>query len=60
MSLRKLRLIGEEYEGKEVYSVTFNHTETADSRNIIVYMDLDKKRFLGKDTLIKGKKPTIR
>ncbi|WP_144935487.1 hypothetical protein [Paenibacillus sp. 32O-W] len=41
-------LLGSSYSGKEVYSVTFNHTETPSAGNFVVYVDLDKKTVIGK------------
>jgi hypothetical protein len=42
------KFIGKTYYGKEVYSVTFNHTETDSTGNVTVYVDLDKKTIVGK------------
>lgn len=36
------------YSKEEVYSVTFNHTETNSSGNLMVFVDLDKKAVVGK------------
>lgn len=41
-------LMGRPHKGTEVYAVTFNHTETKSSGNLIVYVDLDKKTVVGK------------
>lgn len=40
--------INHDYDKDEVYSVTFNHTNTETSGNIIVFVDLDKKNVVGK------------
>lgn len=42
-------LIDSNYDEEEVYSVTFNHTETDSSGNLVVFIDLDKKTVVGKD-----------
>jgi hypothetical protein len=39
--------IGDEFVGKKLYSVTFNHTETESLGNLIVYVGLDKKTVVG-------------
>ena len=36
------------YDKDKLYSVTFNHTETESSGNIVVFVDLDKKAIVGK------------
>ncbi|MFC7684917.1 hypothetical protein [Ureibacillus sp. GCM10028918] len=36
------------YGKDQVYSVTFNNTETNTTGNLVVYVDLDKKTVLGK------------
>lgn len=41
-------VIDKDYNKEEVYSVTFNHTETNSSGNLIVFIDLDKKTVIGK------------
>ncbi|GAA0356712.1 hypothetical protein [Bacillus horti] len=41
-------IIGEQYVGEDVYSVTFNQTATDANGDIIVYMALDKRTVLGK------------
>lgn len=41
-------LIDNNYDEEEVYSVTFNHTETNSSENLVVFMALDKKTVVGK------------
>ena len=41
-------LIDRNYNKEEVYSVTFNHTKTESSGNIVVFVDLDKKTVVGK------------
>lgn len=41
-------VINKNYNKEEVYSVTFNHTETNSSGNLIVFIDLDKKTVVGK------------
>jgi hypothetical protein len=40
--------IGDEFVGKNLYSVTFNHTEKESLGNLIVYVDLDKETVVGK------------
>ncbi|MNH80331.1 hypothetical protein D3C87_469960 [compost metagenome] len=42
-------LIGEQFNGKEVYSITFKHTGIGSSKDIQVYVDLDKHTILGKE-----------
>ncbi|QHE51491.1 hypothetical protein [Pontibacillus sp. HMF3514] len=42
------KVIGEDYKGEELFSVTFNHTETESKGNLIVYVSHDKSRVLGK------------
>ena len=41
-------LIDSNYEKNKVYSVTFNHTKTDSSGNLMVFVDLDKKTVVGK------------
>ncbi|BBH19010.1 hypothetical protein Back11_03550 [Paenibacillus baekrokdamisoli] len=41
-------VIDKNYNKDEVYSVTFNNTETNSSGNLMVFFDLDKKTFVGK------------
>ena len=41
-------VIDKNYDKEEVYSVTFNHTETITSGNLIVFIALDKKTVVGK------------
>jgi hypothetical protein len=36
------------YDKDQVYSVTFNNTETDTTENLVVYVGLDKKTVLGK------------
>ncbi|SFD80582.1 hypothetical protein SAMN05216378_1506 [Paenibacillus catalpae] len=43
-------VIAENYNLDEVYIVTFNHTETHSSGNLMVFVDLDKKTVVGKST----------
>ena len=40
--------IDENYGKDQVYSVTFNNTETDSSGKLVVFVDLDKKTVLGK------------
>lgn len=40
--------LGKEHLGNTVYAVTFHHTETADSGNLIVFLDEEKEKVLGK------------
>ncbi|MGD6831344.1 hypothetical protein ACQCT5_04240 [Sutcliffiella halmapala] len=40
--------LGKEHLGNTVYAVTFHHTETADSGNLIVYLDEEKEKVVGK------------
>lgn len=40
--------LGGEYLGKKLYAVTFQHTETTDSGNLIVYLDEEKENVVGK------------
>jgi hypothetical protein len=40
--------IGGEFLHKKLYAVTFNHTETESSGNLVVYVALDKKTVVGK------------
>ena len=42
------RLLNQEYDKDQVYSVTFNHTETEYSGNLVVFVDLDKETVVGK------------
>jgi len=42
------KVIGEDYKGEEIFSVTFNHTETESKGDLIVYVNHDKTRILGK------------
>jgi len=42
------KVVGQGYKGEEVFSVTFNHTETESEGNLIVYVSHDKSRVLGK------------
>ncbi|MNU51370.1 hypothetical protein D3C71_403630 [compost metagenome] len=44
-------LIGEQFNGKEVYSITFKHTGIGSSKDIQVNVDLDKHTILGKEFL---------
>ncbi|CAM3709129.1 hypothetical protein [Marinicrinis lubricantis] len=41
-------LIGNDYNGKAVFVVMFNHTDTNSSGNLTVYVDLDKRTVIGK------------
>lgn len=41
-------LIDRNYNEKQVYAVVFNDTETAASGNLVVYVDLDKEKVVGK------------
>ncbi len=41
-------LIDHDYDKNEVYSVTFNDTNTESSGNLIVFVDLNKKNVVGK------------
>lgn len=41
-------LIDKDYDKGEVYSVTFNNTETDSSGTLTVFVDLDKKTVVGK------------
>ncbi|MDX5474630.1 MAG: hypothetical protein LPK00_03750 [Bacillaceae bacterium] len=40
--------IKSDYESNKVYSVTFKHTETDSTGNLVVYIALDKKTVVGK------------
>lgn len=40
--------IDKSYRKDEVYSVTFNNTETNSSGNLVVFIDLDRQTVLGK------------
>ncbi|WP_059170454.1 hypothetical protein [Bacillus sp. FJAT-27445] len=40
--------IDKEYDKDQVYSVTFNNTETDSSGKLTVFVDLDKKTVVGK------------
>ena len=40
--------IESDYDKDKLYSVTFNHTETDSSGNIVVFVDLDKITIVGK------------
>lgn len=40
--------IDSNYDEEEVYSVVFNDTATTTTGNLIVFIDLDKKRVVGK------------
>jgi hypothetical protein len=40
--------LGKEHLGNTVYALTFHHTETADTGNLIVYLDEEKEKVLGK------------
>ena len=42
------KLINSDYENNKVYSVTFKHTETDSTGNLVVYIALDKKTVVGK------------
>lgn len=42
--------LGKELLGNTVYAVTFHHTETADSGNLIVYLNEEKEKVLEKRT----------
>jgi hypothetical protein len=42
------RIIDNNSEIDKVYSVTFNHSETESSGNLIVFIDLDQKTIAGK------------
>ena len=37
------------YDNDQVYSVTFNNTETDTNGNLVVFVGLDKKTILGKE-----------
>jgi hypothetical protein len=41
-------VIDKNYNKEEVYAVTFNHTETISSGNLIVFIAMDKKTVVGK------------
>jgi hypothetical protein len=41
-------LIDNNYDEDQVYSVTFNNTETNTAGNLVVFVDLDKKTVVGK------------
>jgi hypothetical protein len=41
-------LIGPNYNKDKVYSVSFNHSATDSSGNLVVFVDLDKKTVVGK------------
>ncbi|MCR2823326.1 hypothetical protein [Lederbergia panacisoli] len=45
--------IDKDYEKDQVYSVTFNNTETDSSEKLTVFVDLDKKKVVGKGFTIK-------
>ncbi|TCM93236.1 hypothetical protein EV294_107187 [Paenibacillus sp. BK033] len=47
-------VIATNYNKKEVYSVTFNHTETNSSGNLIVFIALDQKTVVGKSKRMNG------
>ena len=42
------KFINSDYESNKVFSVTFKHTETDLSGNLVVYIALDKKTVVGK------------
>lgn len=42
--------IDDNYDKEEVYSVTFRHTQTDTSGNLVVYVALDKETVVGKNT----------
>ncbi|MCR2805580.1 hypothetical protein [Paenibacillus soyae] len=46
-------VIDKNYNKEEVYSVTFNHTETSSTGRLIVFVDLDKKTVVGKNSLLR-------
>lgn len=53
--VRKMRVneeikpfIKPDYEHEFVYSVTFHHTETDSSGNLVVFIDVDRKTVIGK------------
>jgi hypothetical protein len=46
-------LIEKDYSKDQVYTVTFNHTETDSSGKLVVFVDLDKKTVVGKGTTSK-------
>jgi hypothetical protein len=41
-------LIDNNYDEDQVYSVTFNNTETNTAGNLVIFVDLDKKTVVGK------------
>ncbi|MCU6712611.1 hypothetical protein M6D81_28320 [Paenibacillus sp. J5C_2022] len=43
--------IGSHYIGTNVYSVMFNQTSTASSGNLVVYIDMNRTKVLGKGSL---------
>lgn len=45
-----MQIVGEEYNGKQVYSVTFNNSGENTDRNLVVYVEKDKKTVIGKET----------
>lgn len=45
--------IGDQFFGKTLYAVTFLHTETAVSGNLIVYLDEEKENVVGKGSVEK-------
>ncbi|MBB6674937.1 hypothetical protein [Cohnella nanjingensis] len=47
-------LLDKRYDGKEVYAVTFRHTETEATGPITVYVDLDRQTVVGKGAPPKG------
>lgn len=44
------------YAKDQVYSVTFNNTESDTTGNLVVFVDLDKKQFLGKGLPVNKKR----
>ncbi|WP_223702227.1 hypothetical protein [Sutcliffiella deserti] len=40
--------LGANLVGKKLYMVTFNHTETVTSGNLIVYVDMENEEVVGK------------
>lgn len=48
VSQENISMIDEDYEKDEVYSVTFNNTESLTSGNLVVFLDLNKETVVGK------------
>lgn len=44
--------VGEEYKGKKIYAISFNHSGVSQEDNVVVYIDIDREALLEKAYLI--------